>query len=162
LAFIRSYEAADLAAVAALMADLGYPTSISEMQRRMDVIASNPFCHTFVAEVDGQVVGMAGIRVSTNYEIDDVVTYISALVVKKELQGQGIGKQLIRYIEDWSIRNGSDILYLTSGMKDERKIAHEFYKRLGFEITGYRFVKRLREADGHAIEHHCTDSTHAG
>ncbi|PWV94529.1 ribosomal protein S18 acetylase RimI-like enzyme [Paenibacillus cellulosilyticus] len=142
MAIVRAYEPADLAAVADLMEDLGYPTTVDEMQRRMDVIASNPFYHTFVAEQDGQVVGMIGIRISTNYEVDDVVTYISALVVKKELQGQGIGKQLIHYVEDWSIRNGSNILYLTSGIKEERKAAHEMYKKLGFEITGYRFVKR--------------------
>lgn len=142
MAIIRSYKAADLAAIADLMEDLGYPSTVAEMQRRMDVIESNPFCHTFVAELDGQVVGMIGIRISTNYEVDDVVTYISALVVNKELQGRGIGKQLIRYVEDWSIRNGSSILYLTSGIKVERKAAHEFYKRLGFEITGYRFVKK--------------------
>ncbi len=29
------------------------------------------------------------------------------------------------------------------GIKPERVKAHEFYKANGFEITGYRFVKRL-------------------
>jgi GNAT superfamily N-acetyltransferase len=142
LAIVRAYEAADLEVVASLMEDLGYPTTTDEMQRRMDVILSNPFYHTFVAELEGQAVGLIGIRLSTNYEVDDVVTYISALVVRKELQGQGIGKQLIRYVEDWSIHNGSNLLYLTSGIKEERKAAHELYLKLGFEITGYRFVKR--------------------
>ncbi|GMK41321.1 N-acetyltransferase [Paenibacillus sp. CCS19] len=142
MAAIRLYEPSDLAAVADLMGDLGYPSTIADMERRMNVMASNPFCHTFVAEQDGQAVGMIGIRISTNYEVDDVVTYISALVVKSNYRGQGIGKQLIRFAEDWSIHNGSNVLYLTSGIKEERKAAHAFYQSLGFEITGYRFVKK--------------------
>jgi len=51
---------------------------------------------------------------------------------------------LVQYVEDWSKMNGSEIIALTSGIKDERRKAHEFYKSVGFEITGYRFVKKIK------------------
>jgi len=33
---------------------------------------------------------------------------------------------------------------VTSGMKEDRLKAHEFYKSVGFKITGYRFVKKIK------------------
>jgi hypothetical protein len=43
------------------------------------------------------------------------------------------------------VERGANNLYLTSGNKPERKKAHELYKRMGFEITGYRFVKKINK-----------------
>jgi len=53
------------------------------------------------------------------------------------------GESLINFIEEWAIACGSRTIVLTSGIKEERKAAHEFYKSIGFEITGCRFVKKL-------------------
>ena len=50
----------------------------------------------------------------------------------------------IRYAEEWALKHKSNVLFLTSGMKPERIRAHQFYKNRGFEITGYRFVKKLK------------------
>lgn len=141
---IRSYEPADLEVLAELMGYLGYPTTIEVMQSRMARVESNPDYYTFVAVCDNVVVGMAGVQQRMNYETDDRVTYISALVVNPAYQGRGVGTKLISYVEDWAISERSTILYLTSGIKEERKRAHEFYKRYGFDLTGYRFVKKLK------------------
>lgn len=146
---IREYNPSDINVLAELMGDLGYPTSLGDMSRRMSNIESNPYCFTFVATWKEQVVGMIGVRLLINYEIDDSVTQISALVVNKEYQGRGIGKSLLNFIEEWSRSKGSNILYLTSGTKEERKPAHEFYKEMGFELTGYRFIKNLENKQNH-------------
>ncbi|RIE03513.1 GNAT family N-acetyltransferase [Cohnella faecalis] len=125
------------------MAELGYPTSISDMERRMDRMTADPEAHTFVASLSGEVIGMIGVKRLYNYETDDFLTYISCLVVKQKCRGQGFGKKLLHFIEEWSVREGMNVLYLTSGIKEERKPAHELYKQMGFEITGYRFIKKL-------------------
>jgi len=109
----------------------------------MEKIQSTPMYFTFVAELDGEIVGMVGVRKLFSYEVDDVVTQISALVTKKEFRNKGIGKALIKFVEDWAIKEGSEAIVLTSGIKEERLKAHEFYKSVGFDITGYRFVKKI-------------------
>lgn len=140
---IRNYESADINELAKLMGDLGYPTTPEEMERRMDLMKSNPYSNTFVAISDDKVVGMIGINCYLNYETDGLVTHILALVVSQDFQGRGIGQRLVGFIEEWAIANGSQTLYLTSGIKEERKLAHELYKKMGFDVTGYRFVKKV-------------------
>lgn len=141
---IRQYQSSDLESITELMTDLGYPSSIQEMETRMKSIESSPGYFTFVACLDGIMVGMLGIRELLNYETSGNVTQISLLVIKKEYHKLGIGTSLLNFIEDWARKKGSNVLYLTSGIKEERIKAHEFYKKFGFEITGYRFVKDIK------------------
>lgn len=140
---IREYEHSDLHEVLELMEDLGYPSTYEQLHRRMDHITSFPHYRTFIAELDGHVAGMIGLRELHSYEFDNLVIQISLLVTKHELQGRGVGKTLIRYAEQWAADRGSSMLVLTSGNKPERAAAHKFYMKLGFETTGYRFVKKV-------------------
>lgn len=140
---IRAYQTNDLNSITELMSVLGYPSKPEIMRTRLERIEANPLYHTFVAEEQGELVGMIGIRQLYSYEADEAVTQISALVTKREHQGKGIGKALVQFVEEWAQENGSHMIVLTSGIKEERKKAHEFYKSLNFDITGYRFVKRL-------------------
>ncbi len=140
---IRPYRSTDSEALTLLMDDLGYPTKTEDMRKRMQKIESLTDYHTFVAELEGIVAGMIGIREVYYYEGDGLVTQISLLVVKSDCQGQGLGRALIRFVERWAKQHGSSSLYLTSGMKPERVRAHAFYERNGFAKNGYRFVKSL-------------------
>lgn len=142
---IRKYMASDVAMMTELMGELGYPTSTEEMKRRMIAVESNPDYHTFVGTINDHVVGMIGVRSILNYETDERVTQITCLVVSEGYRGQGIGQSLMNYIEEWATRYGSHILYLTSGIKEERKQAHELYKKMGFDVTGYRFIKKINQ-----------------
>lgn len=140
---IRQYRADDLDAMCSLMADLGYPTEQDAMMARLERMQQDASYHTFMAEHDGEVVGMAGVRLSLAYEIDDIVVQISALVIKRQYQNRGFGKQIIHHVEQWAKQQGSTHIVLTSGIKAERQQAHQFYKNAGFQITGYRFAKDL-------------------
>ena len=141
---IREYRPEDLEALTALMRDLGYPTDIDNMQNRLERIHSTPMYYTFVAEETASVVGMIGVRLVYYYEDDGLAAQIAALVTKREHQGKGIGRALVQYVEEWALEKGAAVLFLTSGIREERMQAHEFYKGIGFEITGYRFVKKLK------------------
>ncbi|MNO73981.1 aminoalkylphosphonic acid N-acetyltransferase [compost metagenome] len=142
---IREYHSNDLEALTELMADLGYPSEMNSMRSRMKAIEENASYYTFVASLDAQVIGMIGVRLVNYYEADGIHAQISCLVTKQHYQGQGVGKQLIRFVESWAKEKGTDGLSLTSGIKEERVDAHEFYKKMGFKINGYRFVKKFRE-----------------
>ncbi|MUG43563.1 GNAT family N-acetyltransferase [Paenibacillus woosongensis] len=144
MVLIRKYNSSDLEAVTDLMADLGYPTDVDSMKQRMKLIENNPGYFTFVATIqDHEVVGMIGTRLVHYYEGDGVTVQISIVVVREDLQGKEIGKELLAFIENWAKEKGANSLYLSSGIKPERIKAHEFYKKNGFDINGYRFVKRF-------------------
>jgi GNAT superfamily N-acetyltransferase len=123
------------------MDELGLPHNKRRMLQRMENINSNPMHCTFDAEVEGNVIGMVGELYS--YEGDNVAVQISALVTKIEYRGLGIGKQLVTTAEKCAKENGANVIVLTSGNRQEREEAHQFYKHLGFNITGFRFSKRL-------------------
>ncbi|WP_337101242.1 GNAT family N-acetyltransferase [Paenibacillus sp. YIM B09110] len=140
---IRSYLPEDIEAIAELMLDLGYPSTTEQMKSRMDRLGASNENETFVAVIEDIVVGMIGFRKLYYYEADGFVVHINVLVTKHEYQGRGVGKQLMAYTESWARKQGANALYLTSGIKPERERAHTFYRNLGFETTGYRFVKTL-------------------
>ena len=53
---IREVAVADSQAIASLVSELGYPTSTSQMQRRLEVILNQPDYHTLVACGGGDIV----------------------------------------------------------------------------------------------------------
>lgn len=140
---IREYTSSDIEAITELMSDLDHPASKPQMQKRMEIISSNPMYLTLVAELDGIVIGMIGLRQLYGYEYDHPVIQISALVTKAEYRGLGIGQALMKQAEAWAQECGASTLVLTSGNRPEREGAHQFYQRLGYSITGSRFTKTL-------------------
>ncbi|WJH35422.1 GNAT family N-acetyltransferase [Paenibacillus sp. CC-CFT747] len=140
---IRKYVSRDLDEITELMTDLGHAASKEQMQKRLEAISSIPQYRTFVAEREGKIAGMIGLRLLYSYEEDDPVVQISAMVTKTEYRGQGIGRALLRQGEKWAGEIGAKAMVLTSGNRPEREHAHEFYKQLGYMVSGFRFSKRL-------------------
>lgn len=140
---VRPFSFNDIDIITELMGDLSYQTTKEQMYRRMEHISSNPMYYTLVAELEGNVVGMLGLRLLYSYESDHLLVQISALVTKAEYRGKGIGKALIKQAEAWAKANGAKVIVLTSGLRPEREEAHKFYKHLGFTANGLRFTKNI-------------------
>lgn len=140
---IRNFQWNDLETITALMRELNYPTTLSVMRERMEEMQSSPLHCTMVAEVDGQVVGKISLHQVVSFCRTERTTQITAIIVAKEFQGQGLGKRLIQQAVEWSKGQGSTLLFLTSGNRVERAPAHAFYEHIGFTKTGYRFNKKL-------------------
>ncbi|MEW9033331.1 MAG: GNAT family N-acetyltransferase [Planifilum fimeticola] len=140
---VREFTLKDTEAAAELMAHLGYPTSAGSMNRRMERICSDPMYRTWVAEYHGRVVGLVGARKVILYESDQIAIQVAALVTDPGYRGRGIGRALLRQAEKWAEQEGAAQIYLTSGNRPERRDAHRFYKQSGYEITGFRFSKRV-------------------
>ncbi len=141
---IRSAQSTDVAALANLMTELGYPTSSEQMSRRFEAISDDPSYSTLVAEREGNVLGMVGLCFTRSYGSDDSSVRIRAFVVGAEYRGKGIGRALISAAEDWARRRGANNVMLIAHKR--RTDAHRFYLSMGYEATGYRFFKPLRRS----------------
>lgn len=138
---VREAGKEDIEALADLMTELGYPTSTQEMGRRFAEISADPSYDTLVAEQDGKVLGMVGLHVESFYEKDGPNARIMAFVVGSEHRDRGVGRALISAAEDRAKQRGAKDIMLTTHKR--RAGAHEFYRRMGYEATGYRFHKEL-------------------
>ena len=142
---IRAAEITDAAALAQLMCELGYETTKSEMQMRMEKIASDERYRTFVAVLDGKVCGMIGTLTCPSYEHNDPGGRILALATLGTIRRRGIGRALIATAEkDFSQRG---IRRVALNTRLARVDAHKFYESLGYERNGWRFVKQLSARD---------------
>ena len=138
---IRDARPEDAEALARLLGQLGYPAEVDDVARRAERMAKSDDDRLVVAELDSQVVGLAGIHVSLSVEYDDPAAKLSAIVVDERHRRRGIGEALVEAAVAEARARGCCLIFLTTA--ERRADAHAFYARLGFEETGRRFVKML-------------------
>jgi GNAT superfamily N-acetyltransferase len=140
---IRDAHEGDIQALTVLMNDLSYPTTVAEMQERFKAIVVHPDYRTLLAVIDEEIVGMAGLHKGNFYEKNGMYLRILAFVVKQNIRNKGIGKILIKASEDWAMEQGLHTVIINSGNRDDRKVAHVFYHKMGYTIKSSGFVKQL-------------------
>lgn len=96
----------------------------------------------FVALIDDNVVGTAGIDKSW-YSDDEY--WILTVFVKPENHGQGIGKKLIKKIEEYATTLPVKKLIIPASIT-----AHEFYYKLGYKYKDGK--KELNDEDMYIME----------
>ncbi len=139
-AHVRLAAEQDSAAISALLAELAFPAdpaTVSSRLRKLDAADET----ILVAELNGQVVGLATAHVTPVLHRPTPVGRITALVVASSARRRGIGAELVRAAEDHLRKCGCALLELTSNHRLTE--AHTFYQRLGFTITSHRFCKPL-------------------
>jgi GNAT superfamily N-acetyltransferase len=139
---IRKFEYKDKSDIHRLFGILtGFEISESDLINRLDFINNSSIDSLYVYDLNGSVIGLLGFRIRENIEENSRYGEISVIVVDLDYQKQGIGKQLIEFAEHLAKDLNCKGTWLVSGFGREEK-AHQFYKSLGYEPTGYRFVKR--------------------
>lgn len=97
----------------------------------------------FVAEEENQPIGFMGIQ--PNYP-DPQSTKIHKLYVLPEIQGKGIGRELIKTATEVAKKSGNDRLVLN--VNRFNKAVH-FYQRIGFEIL---YEENIDIGNGYLME----------
>ncbi|MGE7625025.1 GNAT family N-acetyltransferase [Viridibacillus sp. NPDC096237] len=143
MAFIRYANENDLADITYLMDELGYKTTQLEMKERLKKLSSYSDYHTFVAEIDHQVVGLLGLHIGLAYEFSGCYGRILCMVVNRKFRRMGIDQQLVAEAEKQIIKNEGNAIVLNSGNRVERADAHKFYLDLGYSLKSSGFVKKL-------------------
>ena len=138
---IRDGELSDAPELTALMCELGYETTSAEMESRLISILNDPRYKTLVALNNDKICGMIGTVSASSYLHNDLSGRIIALVVSKELRQRDIGARLIAAAEKNFIQRGITRVTLTT--RFDREEAHQFYEKVGYARTGFRFAKNL-------------------
>lgn len=117
---------------------LDYPDTFNEQDRhhwREDLLQfllkATANTHVFVIEADGQVAG----AVMFHKDTKAVENYweIDWLVVKKMVQNQGVGTQLIEFAFKYISEKGGKHIYLRTSSDAYNRSTLHFYKKIGFE-----------------------------
>jgi GNAT superfamily N-acetyltransferase len=138
---IREAEPRDAAPVAALLGELGYPSTPEQAAERLQRIAADPTTWVIVADAGGELAGLAALHVQNLVERDELGCEVAGLVVGQHFRRRGIGEVLMQALEEEARRRGGKVIVLNTAHR--RADAHAFYRALGYEHTGRRYAKKL-------------------
>ena len=110
--------------------DLGYECNIELVKSRLDNLDPNNEC-VFVAEVNSKVVGYVHI-IKFNTLYYKSMANIQGMVVAKEHQRKGYGKEAVKLCVDFLINNYSATC-ISAPVHIQNISAQKFWKSLGFK-----------------------------
>jgi GNAT superfamily N-acetyltransferase len=138
---VREALLTDAPRITSLAGQLGYEVPLAHVERQLRRV--NDERAIFVAVVPrAGVVGWIAVSLFEGLT-DSGRADIDGCVVEDEYRGNGIGRLLVQTAETWARRRNCTSIRLVSNVMRER--AHEFYKRLGYDVlkTQYAFKKSL-------------------
>ena len=140
---IRKAEKKDLPAILTLHSEIDLVSEKStSLQKAQDIfyrIRTYPDYHVYIAVEDGEIVGTFALLIMDNLAHNGAPSgIIEDIVVKKDRQGKGIGKQMMAYAMKKCKEAGCYKLTLSSNTVRDK--AHKFYESLGFKKHGYSFT----------------------
>lgn len=139
---IRPMRPADAEGAARLSAQLGYPTSVTEIERRLTALGSREDHAVLVAVVGAEIAGWAHVYSSTLVQVAPFAE-LGGLVVGEGARGSGVGTRLLQAVEGWAADRGLAEMRVRSN--EIRRHAHRFYRERGYQVekTSLTFRKRL-------------------
>ena len=138
---IRRARQADAPRIAELSGQLGYPTTVREMARRLKVTLREKSGACFVAETkENGVVGWVHVSLTPLLEVEKRAE-VNGLVVEERVRSRGAGSSLLQVAEVWARKKHCKGVSLRSNVLRER--AHGFYLRHGYEH--YKTQKAFRK-----------------
>jgi GNAT superfamily N-acetyltransferase len=140
-ATVRRAVPADAGGVAECLAELGYGTPAALVAEKLAELAGSARDAVFVAEVppDRRIAGVVSAHVLPLFHAPGNAGRITALAVRGEAQGAGVGRALVEAAEAFAWAAGCRRVEVTSG--DHRPGAHAFYRALGYALDERRFLK---------------------
>lgn len=90
----------------------------------------NPCNHFYISEKENKITGYIGLSVI----IDE--GYILNVAVHPDYQGMGIGKELVKYVNDFAVEN--NLTFVTLEVRPSNEKAINLYTGFGFKKVGER------------------------
>ena len=128
-----------------LLSELGYPSTLEDLNRRFLKFVKNPGYGIAVCEMNEEITGFIA-WTTTDHLISDATRFsIVGIVVSTNHRNMGIGKKLMKFVEDIAKQHSPSIIDLTSGLRRAQDGTHEFYKRIGYKNEGHMAKLYLRK-----------------
>jgi GNAT superfamily N-acetyltransferase len=128
---IRRARNTDAPRLADLSGQLGYPTTTSEISKRLRRLKANGPNALFVAESgENGVIGWTHVSIKHLVEVGTCAE-INGLVVADGHRSLGAGARLLDAAEDWARKRRCPMMSVRSNVIRER--AHRFYLRQGYD-----------------------------
>ncbi|HSY82036.1 MAG TPA: GNAT family N-acetyltransferase [Gemmatimonadaceae bacterium] len=137
---VRPATEADAASMSVLFAQFEHPTPAEPIPARLARLLSHDG-QALVASDDTGLLGIATTQIVWSLVEDAPRALLTALVVRDDTRGRGVGRALVTAVEQWARERGADRVVVTTALR--RAGAHAFYERVGFEFTGRRYVKSI-------------------
>ncbi len=147
LVTLRAATLADAARMAELSGTLGYPNEAADLAARLSRLLPRDGELVLVAEVPpGRVVGWAYAVQRESLEAPARCELLG-LVVDAGARRRGVGRQLVRAVEEWAAGRGLDRMVVRSNVA--RPESHPFYEGIGYERvkTQHTYSKPLTARD---------------
>ena len=139
---LRALIPGDVPDLLPLAEQLGYPSSVEALARRLERLLASPIDGIFGAVEAGRVVGWVHVQERPLLE-EDLAAEVCSLVVLDACRGQGVGRALMAHAEAWARARGLPDVFLRSNVV--RKDTHRFYEGLGYTLaaTSHLFTRAL-------------------
>lgn len=95
----------------------------------------------YVAEINNTLVGFASFSFRFVVRHPQQIAQLEELFILEQYRNRGIGGKFIEILEAKTKKLNCKNIYIESGI--DLKIAHQFYKNLGYKKEGYYFKKIL-------------------
>lgn len=127
---VRQAQVSDVAQLAGLSAQLGYPVSEEDLAMYLSALAEDADHAVFVSEDErGRICGFIHVLISKRLFLEDFAE-LGGLVVDREFQASGHGKKLLEAAESWAASRGiKDIKVRSNVIRTE---ARTFYLGRGY------------------------------
>ncbi len=144
---IREATLSDVSSIAALITQLGYPATSSEVSDRLAYWLPDPMSVILVAEADRRVVGCLSLHAIPYLEQTGRWARIESLVVDESVRGTGAGRALVAAAEQ-TARHWNCLAVEVTSLRS-RTGAHAFYREMGYNDVcdqSGRFLKPLSDS----------------
>ncbi len=140
---VRPADPGDSVVVQELLGQLGYAFTVEEVRARLVLLAASGTDPVLLATEDGKAVGLIAIHCATMVHHRRPVARITALVVRDDVRGKGIGRILVDAGANLARQAGCGHMELTTAV--HRTESQAFYKALGFTAGSLGFYRAFNE-----------------
>ena len=125
--------------------ELGYDVNLDIVKKQIRKLTNDNKHNIIIGfeyEQTRKIIGFVHAELYESLYMDTGLN-ILGLAVDSNFQGQGIGKKLMNYIEDYALKNNISYIRLNSNVR--RIEAHKFYESIGYvcDKTQKRLIKKL-------------------
>lgn len=133
---IRTPNTNEIENICDLLAQLGYKQSLESFKDTLNLYLQSPNYGILIAVGNEIIKGLIAYSSSTMFVRGKTRFWIEALVVDSAYRKQGIGKALLKQMENIASGAAPSIIDLVSGISRADTGTYDFYRKMGYELSG--------------------------